>query len=59
MDTDPISAVEAVVFLALMLVILKIAVDALEAAPLGFSTQADDYLEDAADGASGVWEDYT
>ncbi|WP_353634595.1 hypothetical protein ABSL23_02250 [Halobacterium sp. NMX12-1] len=59
MDTDPISAVEAVVFLALMLAIVKIAVDALEAAPLGFQTQADDYIEDAADAAGGVWEDYT
>jgi len=58
MDTDPVSAVEAVVFICLMLAIVKLAVDALEAAPIGFDTQADDYIEDAYDGAAGVWEEY-
>lgn len=59
MDTDPVSAVEAVVFLAIMLAIVKLVVDALEAAPvLNFETQADDYIEDGADAVGSVWEEY-
>lgn len=55
MDTDPISAVEAVVFLAVMLFIVKLVVDALEAAPIGFDSQADDVIEDGYDEATDLW----
>jgi len=55
MAYSPISAVETAVFVVLMLGILYIVVEALEAAPIGFSTQADDHIEDAVDGASDIW----
>jgi len=55
MASTPISAVETAVFVVLMLGILHIVVEALEAAPIGFSTQADDVLEDGYDGASDIW----
>ena len=55
MAYSPISAVETAVFVVLMLGILHIVVEALEAAPIGFSTQADDHIEDAYDGASDIW----
>lgn len=57
MDTDPVSAVEAVVFLAVMLAIVKLVVDALEAAPIGFESEADDVLEDAYDESTDLWGD--
>lgn len=57
MADGPISAIEAVAFLAVMLFIVKLVVDALEAAPLGFETQADDHIEDAYDGATDVWDE--
>jgi hypothetical protein len=55
MADGPISAVETVAFLAVMLFIVKLVIDALEAAPIGFSTQADDVLEDGYDEVSDVW----
>lgn len=57
MTDNPISLVESVAFLVIMLVIVKLVIDALEAAPLGFETEADDYLEDAYDGVQDVWEE--
>jgi hypothetical protein len=55
MASTPISAVETAVFVVLMLGILHIVVEALEAAPIGYSTQADDVLEDGYDEVSDVW----
>jgi hypothetical protein len=57
MGDGPVSAVETAVFVVLMLGIVYIVVEALEAAPIGFSTQADDYIEDAASGVDNVWEE--
>jgi len=57
MTSNPLDAVETAVFVVLMLGIVYIVVEALEAAPIGFSTEADDYIEDAYDGASDVWEE--
>ena len=56
-DSNPLDAVETAVFVVLMLGIVYIVVEALEAAPIGFETQVDDYIEDAADGAGDVWEE--
>jgi len=56
-DSNPLDAVETAVFVVLMLGIVYIVVEALEAAPIGFSTQADDYIEDAYDGVGDVWEE--
>lgn len=57
MGDGPVSAVETAVFVVLMLGIVYIVVEALEAAPIGFSTQADDYIEDAAGSVGDVWEE--
>jgi len=54
-QSNPLDATETAVFLVLMLGIVYIVIEALEAAPIGFSTQADDHIEDAADGAGDVW----
>jgi len=54
-DSNPLDAVETAVFVVLMLGIVYIVVEALEAAPIGFETQADDYIEDAYDGVREVW----
>jgi len=56
-QSNPLDAVETAVFVVLMLGIVYIVVEALEAAPIGFETQADDYIEDAADGAGDVWKE--
>jgi len=56
-DSNPLDAVETAVFVVLMLGIVYIVVEALEAAPIDFSTQADDYIEDAAGGVGDVWEE--
>ncbi|SEW10068.1 hypothetical protein [Halobacterium jilantaiense] len=57
MGDGPVSAVESVAFLVVMLGIVYIVVEALEAAPIGFQTQADDYIEDAAGGVDDVWSE--
>jgi hypothetical protein len=57
MADNPLSIVESAAFVVLMLGIVYVVVEALEAAPIGFSTQADDYIEDAAGGAGDVWEE--
>jgi len=46
MASTPISAVETAVFVVLMLGILYIVVEALEAAPIGFSTVSDGPVRD-------------
>ena len=56
MGDGPISTIEAAAFLVVMLFIVKLVIDALEAAPFGFETQADDYMEDAYDEATDLWE---
>ena len=57
MASNPLDAVETAVFVVLMLGIIYIVIEALEAAPIGFQTQADDHLEDAAGGVEDVWEE--
>jgi len=55
MASNPVAIVESLAFLVVMLFIVKIVIDALEAAPIGFSTQADDYLEEAWSATSALW----
>lgn len=55
MADNPVSIAETLLFVALMLGIVKIVVDALEAAPIGFESEVDDYVEEAADRGTDLW----
>ncbi|WP_232703156.1 hypothetical protein [Halobacterium wangiae] len=55
MTSDALSIVETGAFLVLLLVVVKLVVDALEAAPIGFDSEVDDVLEDGYDEVRDVW----